>query len=357
MAARLPDSISVTTRPTAGGVIPAGREPAGAHGRLLPPADRLADAELRAIVEELAEIARLELARSGRGRRPMVKRTSEVVASARRLGVDLDADRAVVDQLDIRRSLPTTRALAVRGASTTTTPTASSAGTVPRAGAVVNAGVRFLVDSVTANDETDPERLGRDEIAIGGIALAADGTTALISETLVGKFNDGDRVSFDPPLELANLSLRDATFPSTIGVIVACAEKDWGGFATFLRDAFDQVKGLINVVLGAVGGALGVILGAKIGALIGGEAGLKLGTAIGGPLGTMIGLLAGLVLGAIIGGIVALAGDDVFVPSTTTVSLDAPDASFEGGDTTDVAIPFVGFGGRYTVTAHWALVR
>jgi hypothetical protein len=170
----------------------------------------------------------------------------------------------------------------------------------------------------------------------------------------VGKFNDGDKIEFDPPLELATLSLRNVTFPATVGVIVGLTEKDLGGFAKFLDDAFAQVKDLINGVFGALGGALGAIIGTKIGA----ELGTAVGTAVGGPIGAIIGLLAGLVLGAIIGSIVAAARDDVFVPSTTIVSMDAPDATFgDGTDSADVALQFAGFGGRYVVGGRWALVR
>ena len=336
---------------------PSGPRPSG-RARTLPTVDRLADDELRDLVEELADITRLELSRSGRrGRRALAKRTDEVVARAGRLGVDLDSDRPVVEQLDLQSALPVTRALAQKG-TRMDPPPATAPGAAPRVGAAVNAGLRFLVESVTCGDETDPERLGRDDIALGGFTLAADGTSTFIAERFVGKFNDGDQVDFDPPLELANLSLRNVTFPATVGVILGLSEKDLGGFSKFLADSFDAAKGLIKIVFETVGAGLGIIVGAKIGALIGGKIGPQVGTAIGGPIGGLIGLLAGLVLGAIIGGIVALAGDDIFVTSTTTVSLDTPDASFaDGSDSADVAISFAGFAGRYTVSGRWNLVR
>jgi hypothetical protein len=321
--------------------------------RTLPTATRLRDPDLRRFVDELTDVARLELARKGRrGKRAVVKRTNEVIADARRLGVDLDDDRSVVAQLDLRSAMPVAKGLAAQGARMKP-PAAPASRPAPRAGAAVDAGVRFAVRSVTCDDETDPEFLGRDDIALGGFALNADGTTTTIEERFIGKFNDGDRIDFDPPLELADLSVRGATFPATVGVILGLSEKDLGGFAKFLADAFDQVKGLVKVVFEAVGGGLGLIIGAKIGA----ELGTAVGTAVGGPIGAIIGLVAGIVLGGIIGGVVAIAGDDIFVPSTTTVSLETPDATFDGATSTDVALSYAGFSGRYTVAARWDLVR
>jgi hypothetical protein len=332
-------------------VRPAGTTPR-ARVRNLSHADQLRDRDLQRLVAEVSDLARLELSRPSRGRRRLVTPTSEVKALARKLGVSLDSNRTVVQQLDVRKAMPVAAALARRpvpSGSATSAKTPS-----PRAGAAVSRGARFTVRTVTCGDETDPERIGKDDIALGGIALAADGTTTAIDERFVGKFNDGDKVELDPPLELANLSLRNVTFPSTIGVIVGLAEKDLGGFATFLADAFAQVKDLINGVFAALGGAFGTIIGGKIGAELGGE----VGTAVGGPIGAVIGLLAGLVLGAIIGSIVAAARDDIFVPTTTMVTLDAPDATFgDGTDSQDVALQYVGFGGRYTIAGRWTLVR
>ena len=312
--------------------------------------DQLGDRDLQRVVAELGDIARLELSRSGRGRRALVKPTAEAKALARKLRVDLDSSRTVLQQLDLRTAMPVAHALAQREVPSTPSTDPPS----PQAGAAVSRGVRFMVRSVTCGDETDPEWIGKDDIALGGVAIAADGTTTNIAERFVGKFNDRDKVEFDPPLELANLSLRNVTFPTTVGAIVALAEKDLGGFAQFLADAYDQVKDLVNGVLGALGGAFGAVIGKAIGAKLG----AAVGTAVGGPIGAIIGLLAGLVLGAIIGSIVSAAGDDIFVPTTTMVSLDTADATFaDGTDATDVALQFAGFGGRYTVAGHWTLVR
>jgi hypothetical protein len=337
------------TAPTPTAVRPAGTA-LRARTRTLSAADQLRDRDLQRLVAELSDIARLELSRASRRRQALVKPTAEVTALARKLGVNLASDRSVIQQLDVQRDLPVARALAQRDVPATTVSTVAS----PRAGAAVSRGVRFMLRSVTSADETDPEWIGKDDIAVGGIALAADGTTTAIEERFVGKFNDGDTVEFDPPLALADLSLRNVTFPATVGVIVALGEKDLGGFAKFLADVFAQVKDLINGVFAALGGALGTIIGKKIGA----ELGTAVGTAVGGPIGAVIGLLAGLVLGAIIGSIVTAARDDIFVPSTTTVSLDAPDATFaDGSDSADVAIQFVGFGGLYSLAARWTLLR
>lgn len=338
----------VTARPVAA-VRPTGSTPR-ARVHTLSDVDQLGDRDVQRVVAELGDIARLELSRSAPGRRALVKPTAEVTALARKLRVDLDSTRTVLEQLDLRTAMPVAHALAQRQAPTTSTTDAPS----PRAGAAVNRGVRFMVRSVTAVDETDPEWIGKDDIALGGIAIAADGTTTNIEERFVGKFNDGDTVEFEPPLGLADLSVRNVTFPATVGVIVALAEKDLGRFAEFLANAYNQVKDLINGVFGALGGAFGAIIGKAIGAKLG----AAVGTAVGGPIGAVIGLLAGLVLGEIIGSLVSAARDDIFVPGTTMVSLDAPDATFgDGTDSADVALQFAGFGGRYTVAGRWTLVR
>ena len=322
---------------------------AGARARTLPTVGRIADPELRRFVGELTDVARLELARAGRRRPARIKRTKEISALAERVGVDLDSDRPIVQQLDLRKVMPVGRALAERPV-----PSPAAVAPPPRAGAATNRGVRFMVRSVTCDDETDPEPIGRDDIALAGLAINVDGTTRVIEERFIGKFNDRDKVTFDPPLELANVALTNATFPAVAGVVVALSEKDLGGFSTFLETTFADLKGVIKVVFDGLSGALGLAIGAKLGA----ELGAEVGALVGGAIGTIVGLLAGLVLGAVIGGIVAVAKDDIFVPSTTTVSLDAPDATFaDGTATSDVALGFAGFGGRYTVTGRWSLVR
>ncbi|MGH2585640.1 MAG: hypothetical protein ACRDJE_12065, partial [Dehalococcoidia bacterium] len=180
---------------------------------------------------------------------------------ARDLGVTLASDRYLLQQVDMGARLkksglaasPKTMENMIRRIGALALPQSvvdslfRGGNGVKPAGAVLNEGVSFRINSVKANDETNPEWPGKDDIATGGTALADDGTETKINEFFVGKFNDGDKVTFDPPKVLKLFDL-GTTFPQVMTVFVALAEKDAGGFSAFLTDLFSAIKNEVDLI-------------------------------------------------------------------------------------------------------------
>lgn len=216
---------------------------------------------------------------------------------------------------------------------------------------VANKGLRFRVNRVRCIDETDPEFLGKDTIAMGGTAVDDQERVTTINQFEVGEFNDGDQVNYGTPKVLQSFDLSGGSFPKVFAVFLAIAEKDAGGFGGFLRDLYEAVKAEVTVIITALGAAAGAAIGAAIGG--------SLGTAIGGPIGTVIGIAAGLILGALVGWLADLARDDLFEPQVAVIELPNATATFAGGALTSPTFTFTyaDFGGQYRVSYSWELAR
>lgn len=210
--------------------------------------------------------------------------------------------------------------------------------------------VRFRLHQVKAIDETNPEWLGSDEIAIGGVAVNATGSIAKIPERRVGSFDDGDRKKYTPPLVLHEFPISGAPHPQNLAVTVALAEKDGGGFSSFLEKLMGVIQSKIMEILIAVGVSVGSSIGAGVGGVIG---------TLGGPLGFIIGAVAGAILGAIIGWIISATRDDLFIPQMAGIEIPDPTATFEGGGLVSPvqSLEFRGHGGWYRVWYSWQIVR
>jgi hypothetical protein len=216
---------------------------------------------------------------------------------------------------------------------------------------VPNAGLHFDLLSVHCVEETHPKAGGKDTIGCGGVAVSDKEVTTTINEFVVGKkFEDGVTVNYGANNALQSFSL-DAVYPKTFVVLLALAEKDSGGFSTFLSELYDAIKTEVQIILTASGAALGAAAGAGIGGTV--------GTAIGGPLGTVVGIAAGLILGAIVGWLADVAKDDMFEPKAASIDLPAADSVFAGGGMTSptLSLAYNDHGGRYEVRYQWRLVK
>ena len=217
--------------------------------------------------------------------------------------------------------------------------------------AVLNKGVKFRIHEVKCIDETNPEWWGSDEISWGGVSTDDKGQTATIPEKRVGGgFDDGDKKTYNPPAVVRNFPL-DSVYPKEFMVCLALAEKDSGGFASFIQKLYDAVKANIALILNALGAAAGAYIGSQIGG--------SLGTAIGGPLGTIIGVAAGAIVGALVGWLISSLNDDIFEPRATSLFLGTAQDTFEGGGLVSPKMMFHyrDHGGHYRVKYDWAIVR
>jgi hypothetical protein len=214
----------------------------------------------------------------------------------------------------------------------------------------INKGLKFRLHEVKCLDETDPEFLGVDEIALGGVRVDDKKHTTKINQFAVRSFNDGDRKTYNPLKELASFDLT-GNYPKSFAVFVALAEKDEGGFGGFLQELYEAVKAEVQVILTALGAAAGAAIGAAIGGAT--------GTLVGGPIGTVIGVVSGLILGALIGWLAGLLQDDIFEPQVAAITLNSANDSFAGNSLVSPVLSFVyeDFGGKYRVRYSWEIRR
>lgn len=217
---------------------------------------------------------------------------------------------------------------------------------------VVNKGLEFRVHQVKCVDETNPEWPGDDEIAMGAVAVADNGTTSKINEFMVrDDYDDGETKIYNPPRLLKSFSLTNVTYPADFLMVLALAEKDNGGMSDFLADLWEAIKDDVTAIIAAVSAAAGAAIGAGVGGSV--------GTAIGGPIGTIIGVVAGAIIGAIVGWIISALKDDIFTPQAAAVHLPNARSTFAGGALTSpqFTVNFRDHGGHYRVYYSWKINR
>jgi hypothetical protein len=101
------------------------------------------------------------------------------------------------------------------------------------------------IHAVKCIDETNGkyvEKLGNDEIYLGGHHVLADGATNSIAPKLVyAHFDDGDVKTFDPPWDFHAFTV-GAKFPAEFAVGLTLVEKDEGGMTQAIKVIADQVE-------------------------------------------------------------------------------------------------------------------
>ncbi|HMU38165.1 MAG TPA: hypothetical protein PKE31_04060 [Pseudomonadota bacterium] len=194
----------------------------------------------------------------------------------------------------------------------------------------------FRLHQVRCVDETNPEWWGSDEIAIGGVAISPNGTSAQISEYSVGGgFDDGDTKNYSPPRVLHTFPLSGLSYPAVFSVAVALAEKDSGGFGSFLSSLWNEVKKKVSQIIAAAVTAI---------------------TGISGPIATIISNVVTTVLGWLVDWLIGLFGDDVFPVRTVSIRLESRTAHFGGSDASATyTLSTAAYGGSYRVSYSWSL--
>lgn len=212
---------------------------------------------------------------------------------------------------------------------------ARPAGLVPQQ---VTDKLELRIHKVRCVDETNPEWLGDDEIAMGGTSVDETGDSKKIAEFMVrNDFDDGEQKVYSPPKQFTMFSLREGgeSWPKSYFVTLVLAEKDMGGLADFLNKLLDAVK---SHVVSALGAAIGGVIGS-----------------VGGPLAAVIGAAVGWIVGQIFEWLRSWWSDDVFPPKTVSVSIGSLSARFAGGatDSSNRVLRFSAHGGTYDVTYDW----
>jgi hypothetical protein len=200
--------------------------------------------------------------------------------------------------------------------------------------------LELRIHKVHCIDETNGqfvEKVGNDEIHLGGTAVDQSGKTHKIAPFLVGaNFDDGESKTFKPPRRFTTFDLREGTdFPKSYFVTFVLFEKDGGGAAEFINKLLAKVK---ERVIAAITAAVGGFVGAS-----------------GGPVGVAIGAAIGFVVGKVFEALKAAIDDDPFPPKTVSLAITAPDHRFKGKktDSPEFIVRFKGNEGLYEVKYDW----
>lgn len=188
---------------------------------------------------------------------------------------------------------------------------------------------------------------GDDEIAMGGFMIDDRGEMIRVPEFYVSKsFSTGETKAYAQPRPFASFVARKDGQRKIVLATLAMAEKDHGGFASFLDEVWSKVTLQATIFAGALYAAVTELLPGWVTGAI---------TAIAPAV--LSGLLVGALVGAALTAIFLLLGsmlkDDIFDPVSTAFlipTIDTPVAT-----PTAVAV-YTGHGGKYEVTYDWAIV-
>jgi hypothetical protein len=178
-------------------------------------------------------------------------------------------------------------------------------------------------------DETNGkwvEKIGNDEIYLGGFAIKHNGDTSPIAPTSIyPSFDDGDVKVFNPPKVFYTFSSL-TTFPKEFGVGLILIEKDNGGSTEAMNKISEQVQVLIKASLPVAGGVLGAAIGLVISPLL------------------------NWISNTIIAGI----RDDLFPPQIAKVKIPTQNFTWSGSNhSAEKTLRIVGHQGVYELTYDW----
>jgi hypothetical protein len=211
----------------------------------------------------------------------------------------------------------------------------------PVSAAITTTKAELRIHRVRCLDETGgffAEKLGADEIDLGGTEVDESGDTRKISAFRVGSFDDGEQRVFSPPRRLTFFNLTEGTaFPKSYFVSMVLAEIDMGGLPDFLNQLLNKVK---DRVITALTAAIGTAIGAS-----------------GGLVGMVIGLAVGWAVGKVWEFFHSVWNDDVFEPVTVRLTMPSLTARWTGGrtDSPERTVTFSGHDGKYELTYDWRL--
>ena len=210
----------------------------------------------------------------------------------------------------------------------------------------------LYIRKIKCEDETNPEFIGDDEIALAGISVDEDGDVKRINERFIGGgFKDGKERNYSNWL-YHWFSMREGKYwPKRYGISFILAEKDNGGLASFLNKLWkrirDKVKEAIAKAIEAGGAAVGGIFGSP---------------EIGAAIGKVIGKVVAWVIDKLVSWLINLFNDDIFRPYTAWVTVPSFNARWNyangnwGSAWSSIrTVRFHGFGGRYRLDYQWRI--
>lgn len=216
--------------------------------------------------------------------------------------------------------------------------TSASAGDGMRPQAVTD-HLELRITAIRCVDETNPEAMGADEIALGGTSIDENGNTKKIDVMDFGDFaNDGVLKEFNPPRRFTTFDLTEGTnFPKTYFVTMVLAELDNGGFPSFLHEMTALIKTWVKSKVEEAGGSIGGVSGAAISAVIGAA--------------------VSAILESVIQWLISIWEDDLFLPITVSATIQGFGHRWNGKtDSPNFLVWWKGHGGHYRLRYDWRMV-
>lgn len=204
--------------------------------------------------------------------------------------------------------------------------------------------ISLRVHSVKCVDETNgawAERIGNDEIWLGGYTIAANGDTNPIAAWEVyANFDDGDVKVFEPPRVFHTFTLSPVGFPQEVGLGLVLVEKDNGG-----------MTGAIQAIAKLVSEQLKATLPRAPRPVPGAAAGVALAV-----LKWALPIIAPIVEREVKRRIMAAYDDDVFQPQHVTLSITGLNMRFSGSTTSARnTLRFRDHDGIYELNYDWQI--
>lgn len=192
------------------------------------------------------------------------------------------------------------------------------------------------------------EKIGSDEIALGGVSVDETGDVNKISEKFVGgNFDDGDSKWYSPSWRWHWFSMQEGgnSWPKSYFLTFVLAEKDSGGLSEFLEKLWPEIKWSVMAALTAAGVGAGTVFG-------------PVGTGTGAIIGAAVGAAIGNAVGKIIEWFIKMWKDDIFPPSTISITIPSYSARwYRNGNwsdrTDDRRVHFYGHKGHYFIEYYW----
>ncbi|MBI1876778.1 MAG: hypothetical protein HYR94_00805, partial [Chloroflexi bacterium] len=202
-----------------------------------------------------------------------------------------------------------------------------------------------VITRIKCVDETNPEILGSDEIALGGVSVDETGDTKKIPERYIGGgFDDGDQKVYQPAWRYHSFNLLEGKdWPKAYMVNPFLFEKDHGGLSKILDKAWEAIGAQVKrQIEQAVAGVLQPFVGPAIAAAIG--------------------KAAAWVTDQLAGWLIGIFKDDLFPVYSARVTLPSLNArwNYPNGQWGSPVSPlqqahFYGHGGHYLLEYRWEL--
>jgi len=133
--------------------------------------------------------------------------------------------------------------------------------------------VRFKLVKIHCLDQTNGWLGGEtlaDKISWSSLCLGTKGEKVTSGIHDAGKFRDGDALTLTPARELAKFRADVGVFPWHGQIVFTIAERDAGGFATFMQKLYENIQEMVSkAVAKAVAEGLKKLLGQKLASIIG----------------------------------------------------------------------------------------